>query len=64
MSTNKFVVVLKSRKFWAAIISLLVVFGFLPDSDHSALIEAISTVSIAVSYIVATAYEDANRGRV
>ena len=50
---------LTSRKFIASVVALLVVFQVLPEGEESAVIEAVSTVIIAVSYIIGVAVEDA-----
>lgn len=57
---EKFLGLLKSRKFWAAIVSLLVVFQVVPEGEEGALIEAVLTVVTAVGYIFSVAYEDAH----
>ena len=55
---NKLVGILKSRKFWASVIGLLVAFGFLEAGDEAQLTEAIITITVAVTYIIGTAIED------
>ena len=58
---NKFVQVLKSRKFWAAVVALCVAFfGSRAGIDADTLTGAIV---IAVSYILGTALEDGLRAR-
>ena len=53
---NKFLLVLKSRKFWAAVVGLLVAFfgvraGVTPD-------QLIASVVVVVGYIVGTALDN------
>jgi len=57
--------IFKSRKFWAAIISLLVAFGLLQASDvqEAELVQAILTVVTTVAYIISVAIEDAGRAQ-
>lgn len=57
---NKIIGVLQSRKFWAAIITLLMIFGVLEqnEAEQARLVEAILTVVTTVSYIVSVALED------
>lgn len=57
----KFLYVLTSRKFWAAVIAILATFQIIPDSQEAPMIEAILTVVTAASYIIATAIEDSKR---
>ncbi len=53
---NKFVGLLKSRKFWAAIVGLVVLFlGDRAGVDQEALAGAVATV---VAYILGVALED------
>jgi len=53
--------ILKSRKFWAAVIGLVFVFfGARAGVDTQGLIAAVATI---VSYILGTALEDGLRGR-
>lgn len=56
---DKFLGLLKSRKFWASIVALLVVFQVVPEGEEGALIEAILTVVTTVGYILSVALEDA-----
>ena len=57
---NKFTDLLKSRKFWAALIGLLVVFvGDRAGVDPARLLEA---VVVVVGYILGTALESQARG--
>jgi hypothetical protein len=57
---NKFSELLKSRKFWAAVVGLLVVFvGDRAGIDPSRLLEA---VVVVVGYILGTALESQARG--
>ncbi len=57
---EKFLGLLRSRKFWAAVVSLLVVFQVAPEGQEGALVEAILTVVTAIGYIFSVAYEDAH----
>lgn len=54
---------LQSRKFWAAIVGLLVASGLLQMSDvaEAELVQAILTVATALTYIISVAIEDAGR---
>lgn len=54
---------LKSRKFWSAIVGLLVAVGWLQVSDvqEADLVSAILTVATAIGYMVSVAVEDAGR---
>ncbi len=54
----KFLYVLTSRKFWAAILAVVAVFGIIPEGEEAPLVEAILTVVTAASYIIGTAIED------
>ena len=57
---NKFVSMLKSRKFWAAIIGLIVVFvGDRAGVQPEALLNA---VVVVVGYILGTALDTSARG--
>jgi len=66
---EKLIGVFKSRKFWAAVISLLVVFGVMQvnDAEQSELVESVLVVVTAVvnaaAYIIGVAIEDAGRAR-
>ena len=60
---NKLIVLLRSRKFWAALAGLLVVIlrGFVaefPVDDE----QLVGLVVVIASYILGTAIEDAGRG--
>ena len=57
--------VLKSRKFWAAIVSLLIAFGLLEMSEvqEAELVQAILTVVTWAAYSIGVAIEDAGRAR-
>jgi hypothetical protein len=61
---EKWTGVLKSRKFWASVLSLGTALGLLHFSDvaQTELVSAILTIVTAVSYTLATALEDAGRG--
>lgn len=53
---DKFLALLKSRKFWAAVVGLVVAFvGVRADVDAAALTSA---VLVIVTYILGTALED------
>jgi len=54
---DKFLSILVSRKFWAAIIAILAVFQIVPETDEAPLIEAVLTVITAAAYIIGTAIE-------
>lgn len=63
---GKLVGVLKSRKFWAGVVGIIVALGLLNLGENGAeenLVEAILTVVTTVSYIVATAIEDAGKAQ-
>jgi hypothetical protein len=61
---QKWAGVLKSRKFWASVLSLGTALGLLHFSNaaQTELVSAILTIVTAVSYTLATALEDAGRG--
>jgi len=60
MEENKFVQVLKSRKFWAAVVGLCVAFfGSRAGMSEAELILAVGTL---VSYVLGTALEDSRAG--
>lgn len=56
--------ILRSRKFWAAVVGLLVALGVLNigEAQQVNLVEAIVTVATTVAYIIGTAVEDGLRG--
>lgn len=58
---QKFLAVLGSRKFWAAILAILAVFQIIPETQEAPLVEAVLTVVTAAAYIIGTAIEDAKR---
>ena len=60
---SKLLSVFRSRKFWAAVIGLLVSMGLvaLSDSQQAELVGAIVTVATTLSYIFGVAIEDAGR---
>ena len=61
MEENKFVKVLKSRKFWAAVVGLAVAFfGSRAGMSEAELILAVGTL---VSYVLGTALEDSIAAR-
>lgn len=57
---DKFSGVLKSRKFWAAVISLLVATGVLQASEaqEAEMVNAMLIVAGAAVYILSVAFED------
>lgn len=57
--------VLKSRKFWASLISLLAAVGLLQFSDtqQADLVSAILTIVTAAAYTLSVAIEDAGRAQ-
>lgn len=61
----KLIGVFQSRKFWAAIVALLVSFGLLQVSEaqEPELVQAILTVVTTIAYIIGTAIEDAGRAQ-
>jgi hypothetical protein len=62
---GKLLGVLKSRKFWAGVIGIAVAVGLLNlgEGGEENLVEAILTVITTISYIIATAIEDAGRAQ-
>lgn len=56
--------VLRSRKFWASVVGLLVALGFIQVSDlqEPELVSAILTVVTTITYALSVAIEDAGRG--
>lgn len=56
--------ILRSRKFWAAVVGLLVALGVLNigEAQQVNLVEAIVTVATTVAYIIGTALEDGLKG--
>lgn len=60
---EKILWILKSRKFWASVIGLLIATGVLQLSDvqEAELIQAILTVVTALGYVLSVAIEDAGR---
>lgn len=60
---EKIIWVLKSRKWWASVIGLLIATGVLQlsDSQEADLVGAILTVATTLGYVVAVAIEDAGR---
>lgn len=59
---NKFVGLLKSRKFWASVIGLVVALGFLEGGQEAQVVEALVVLGTAATYVIGTAIEDAGRG--
>lgn len=57
--------VLKSRKFWASLIGLLVSVGVLnySDAQQAELASAVLTVATAIGYVLSVAIEDAGSAR-
>lgn len=60
---EKLLWVLKSRKFWASVIGLLIATGVLQlsDAQETALVEALLTVAVTIGYVLSVAIEDAGR---
>lgn len=60
MDSSKLLQLLKSRKFWAAIVSLIVAIFALEysDAEQAKMVEAILAVATAIAYIIGTALED------
>ncbi len=60
---NKFLVLVKSRKFWAALVGLVmvVVKGYVPDFPVSE-DQVLALVMVLVSYILGTGLEDGLAG--
>ncbi len=60
MKDNKFLLVLKSRKFWAAVVGTLFVVleVFIPDFPLTAE-QVTSVIYMIIAYIIGTAVEDA-----
>jgi len=61
---NKFLALLKSRKFWAAIVGLLVMIGsqMIPELEQVDQEALVGIIAIVVSYILGTGIEDGLRG--
>ena len=60
---NKIVEIMKSRKFWASIIGLLVAFGLLEGGDEAKVVEAIVVIATAASYVIGTGLEDMGKAK-
>lgn len=60
---EKIIWVLKSRKWWASVIGLLIATGVLQlsDSQEADLVGALLTVATTIGYVVSVAIEDAGR---
>ncbi len=60
---QKIVWMLQSRKFWAAVIGLLIASGVLQlsDAQEADLLQAILTVVTTLGYAISVALEDAGR---
>jgi len=60
---QKIVWVLQSRKFWAAVIGLLIATGVLKltDAQEADLVGALLTVATTIGYMLSVAIEDAGR---
>ena len=56
---NKFILLLKSRKFWAALVALIMLFvtAYVPDFPFTE-DQVQSFVYVVISYILGTALED------
>lgn len=63
MDTNKFIDLLKSRKFWASLVGIIAAFGFKAASDVDAdtIVQAIMVI-VSV-FIGSTALEDGLRNK-
>ena len=64
MQTGKFKQLMKSRKFWASVISILVSLGVVGASDEGPALEAVLAlvpVLAGAAYTIGTAIEDAGR---
>lgn len=60
---QKIVWVLQSRKFWTAVIGLLIATGVLKltDAQEADLVGALLTVATTIGYMLSVAIEDAGR---
>lgn len=60
---EKIIWVLKSRKWWASVIGLLIATGALQlsDAQEADLVGALLTVATTIGYVVSVAIEDAGR---
>lgn len=72
MESNKMIATLKSRKFWASVVSLLVSLGVVAWSESQAtavtdsivtLVGALAPVLVGAVYVISTAIEDAANAR-
>lgn len=65
MSSNKMVGVLKSRKFWAAIVSLLASIGLVSADMEPQLVESLLTIVAVIggTYILGTGVSDIGGGK-
>ena len=59
---EKWMGLLKSRKFWASVIGLLVAFGFLEAGEEAQIVEAVIVIATAASYVIGTGLEDMGKG--
>lgn len=55
---RKLALLLTSRKFLAAVISLAVVFGVIKPDEEGGVLESVLTVGTAIAYIFSVALED------
>jgi len=62
-AVEKIVWILKSRKWWASVIGLLIATGLLQLSEvqEAELVSAILTVATTIGYVISIAVEDAGR---
>lgn len=60
---QKILWVLKSRKWWASVIGLLIATGWLQVSEaqEAELVSAVLTVATTIGYMISVAVEDAGR---
>ncbi len=72
MESNKAVALLKSRKFWASVVSLLVSLGVVAwgESQQAEMVSSLTVVAGALApvilggiYVLATAFEDAAKAK-
>ena len=62
MNGNKFVTLLKSRKFWASVVGILVTLGVVSTTDEVAVAQALNIIAgIIATYVFATGVEDINK---
>ena len=61
MNGNKFVTLLKSRKFWASVVGIFASLGLLNGFEEPKLVESLVVIATAIAYILCTAWEDSNK---